>query len=1308
MIAIENIDHPQVSVVDPSGWLPIQLSQRDARWPSRWNGAPYYRFEEASITPLGKESQVVWLPGSERRLTIRFQNPTNDRFHFGIRTLGSMNTSPVFEEVIRKDARVDVDFQLPLHAKDAEDDVLQYTLKIAPQGMAIDTSTGVLKWKPTSSQIGLHTIRAEVRDPYGGIDEINFELMVLPNTSLNRPPRFVSTPIVDAFVGERYEYLHQAYDPDQDLLRYRIASGLPSAAIVSNGSSASVLRWTPSASDVDQLHQVTLEVEDGRGGRGEQSFAIYVHPSRDNLPPVIVTTPELQFAIPQLNRSGGFGPVDPKAWKELVPRGSVLEREIALTLPDDLQLPSADIVLVVDESGSMVEQAWVSTMIQNLDQELQRRGIGENRFAIVGYGAFDPKPRIVTQPPSLDALLYGPSGQLIERKTIPNGAESIAFATSLPGPHQIVLTRSRNTSEDAGASGTNTVSIPELKFFVESNESKPNPLPSIGWGFHSGSLQSGIVREILFQANAGDRACIDGLNANKIALEVIDPQGKITYATDDYRQDLSPCSFARTGSYRLRIKSDVAADYSFRIVRPEEFATELTWNERVTDTWAQPHETHFYRFQGSRGQLIWLDRWFETRDGDLNSIAVDPTRFQLLAPDGSAIDLPSRSQQPERGETLDLPPIALLQDGEYVIAIRRGVDAEIAPMRTQFILRDATSAPRHDKGESVVLRGQHPSSTEAIRYDLRANETVRLEASQWIGLGQFRFTDAWGNTIVAGVGRAGVLFSQVSILQDGAYYLFLESDANQSQLGSYTFQLTADTAPPPLPSRGFTWDQLMEGTVSVAEPMRMRITIEAGETIEWFAQIESGRIRMRSPSGGILWEDIFEGGVSKRNAPAIVHALQSGSYEIEVVSFIDGVKFAAKASRVQSSPLPRNALVEDSFAPSSAAKAYQWQAEAGATLELRIPKSDEAFAPSGLAASRALTLQVTGSAEDGYDGIDFAIDQLPFRSRVAKHVILVTDEDRDPLSSNSFESIRQELNALNIGLHTIVRGEVAVDNQIVMGVAEDQSGWKGFVQREQGNFEVMHGDHVDWSQLEGTTRQDYIDLAMELDGTAWSIGKLRDRSNEQAAIRESFTRAFVNELAERIEDRVEIALRSTNALAPVTIGVPRMDAGKLTYPVRVMGDGDAWNVDFEFYNRLHPNVVYGMVPASFAASYRYDVRAVDPDGDAIQYRWIQPFHERVLFDSLHGTMTWSPIESQSVTFSVMAMDAWGGTDTQTWTVDAKQRLSNRNPVFDPFRIAHIQPSSPCSFPFGPMILMETPYLTNGLPMQAVLGAYPLA
>ena len=1264
LIAIENIDHAQVSVVDPSGWLPVQLSHRDARWPSRWNGAPYYRFEENSFGQAGKESTVVWLPEEERRLTVRFHNPTNDRFHFGIRTLGSMNTSPVFDEWGRKEARVDVDYELTLHAKDAEEDILQYAIMVAPQGMSIDRSTGVLKWKPTASQVGMHSIRAEVRDPYGGTDEIDYELMVLPNTPLNRPPRFVSTPIVDAFVGERYEYLHQAYDPDQDSLRYAIANGLPSAVLEPNASQGSVLAWTPLASDVDQLHPVTLEVDDGQGGKGEQTFAIYVHPSRDNLPPVIVTTPELQFAIPLQNRSSGFGPVEPKAWNDLVPRGSMLEREIAFTLPDDMQLPSADIVLVVDESGSMVEQAWVSTMIQNLDQELQRRGIGENRFAIVGYGAFDPKPRIVTQPPSLDALLYGPSGQLIERKTIPNGVESIAFATSLTGPHQVVLTRSRNASEDAGASGTNAVQFPEFKFFVESNETKPNALLSTGWGLHSGTLQAGIVREISFQANAGERAYIDGLDANKIAIEVIDPQGKIAYATDDYRKDLSPCTFARTGSYRLRLKSDVATDYSLRMVRPEEHAVELTWNERVIDTWGPSHETHFYRFHGSRGQLIWLDRWFETREGDLNSIAVDPTLFQIIAPDGSAIDLPSRSQQPERGETLDLPPISLLQDGEYVLAIRRGVDAEIAPMRAQFVLRDATSAPKHDQGEVVVIQGQHPSSTEVIRYDLRANEAFRLEATQWVGMGQFRLVDAWGHTIVAGAGRTGVLFSQVSILEDGAYYLFLESDANQSQLGSYTLRLTTDTAPPPLPSRGFTWDQLMEGTISVAEPMRLRLTVEAGETIQWFAQIESGRIRMRSPSGGILWEDVFEGGISKRNAPSIVHALQGGSYEIEAVSFIDGVKFAAKASRVPSSPLPRNALVEDSFTPSSAAKAYQWQAERGTTLELRIPKSDEAFAPSGLAASRALSLQVTGSAEDGYDGIDFAIDQLPFRSRVAKHMILVTDEDRDPLSSNSFESIRQELNAWNIGLHTIVRGEVAVDQQVVMGVAEDSSGWKGFVQREQGAFEVMRGDLVDWSQLEGTTRQDYIDLAMELDGTAWSIGKLRDRSSEQAAIRESFTSAFVNELAERIEDRVEIALRSTNALAPVTIGVPRMDTGKLIYPVRVMGDGDAWNVDFEFYNRLQANVVYGMVPASFAASYRYDVRAVDPDGDAIQYRWIQPFQERVLFDSLHGTMTWSPMETQSVTFRVMAMDAWGGTDTQTWTVDARQRLSNRNPLFD--------------------------------------------
>ena len=51
---------------------------------------------------------------------------------------------------------------------------------------------------------------------------------------------------------------------------------------------------------------------------------------------------------------------------------------------------AADVVLLVDESGSMAEEhAWLSAMIPLLDQALKEVDVGvdlENRFGVVGFG----------------------------------------------------------------------------------------------------------------------------------------------------------------------------------------------------------------------------------------------------------------------------------------------------------------------------------------------------------------------------------------------------------------------------------------------------------------------------------------------------------------------------------------------------------------------------------------------------------------------------------------------------------------------------------------------------------------------------------------------------------------------------------------------------------------------------------------------------------------------------------------------------------------------------------------------------------
>ncbi len=55
--------------------------------------------------------------------------------------------------------------------------------------------------------------------------------------------------------------------------------------------------------------------------------------------------------------------------------------------------PTADIIFVVDESGSMSqEHAWISGMVTDLETALVGAGITGNRYGMVGYGRYSPNP----------------------------------------------------------------------------------------------------------------------------------------------------------------------------------------------------------------------------------------------------------------------------------------------------------------------------------------------------------------------------------------------------------------------------------------------------------------------------------------------------------------------------------------------------------------------------------------------------------------------------------------------------------------------------------------------------------------------------------------------------------------------------------------------------------------------------------------------------------------------------------------------------------------------------------------------------
>ncbi len=133
-----------------------------------------------------------------------------------------------------------------------------YALLEAPDGMAVDPTSGRLTWTPTTAQRGNHAVTLEVADLAGNATQQQFELAVMP---VNRPPeldlpaeRTVPQNIDVAIAGIR------VFDPDAGAadievscrvdhgtlaLKTDVVGGLTAADIAGNGTADVVLTGSP-------------------------------------------------------------------------------------------------------------------------------------------------------------------------------------------------------------------------------------------------------------------------------------------------------------------------------------------------------------------------------------------------------------------------------------------------------------------------------------------------------------------------------------------------------------------------------------------------------------------------------------------------------------------------------------------------------------------------------------------------------------------------------------------------------------------------------------------------------------------------------------------------------------------------------------------------------------------------------------------------------------------------------------------------------------------------------------------------------
>ena len=63
-----------------------------------------------------------------------------------------------------------------MNAIDPDNNPLIYSLLERPQGMTIDSSTGIIRWDSSARTAGKYDVKVQVSDGLGGLDTQNFAI----------------------------------------------------------------------------------------------------------------------------------------------------------------------------------------------------------------------------------------------------------------------------------------------------------------------------------------------------------------------------------------------------------------------------------------------------------------------------------------------------------------------------------------------------------------------------------------------------------------------------------------------------------------------------------------------------------------------------------------------------------------------------------------------------------------------------------------------------------------------------------------------------------------------------------------------------------------------------------------------------------------------------------------------------------------------------------------------------------------------------------------------------------------------------
>lgn len=168
-------------------------------------------------------------------------------------------------------------------------------LPLAPAGMTVDPTSGLISWPTSAADEGTHSVTVRVTDRFGLFDEQSYQLTVSSDGG-NRPPVFRSRPAPTATIGALYEYALSGFDPDGDSFNFTLREKPAGTSVDPN---TQVVTWTPAISQ-NGRSWFTIRVTDTHGAWTEQRFDVTASLEGENHAPTIVSRPIDRVAAGQV------------------------------------------------------------------------------------------------------------------------------------------------------------------------------------------------------------------------------------------------------------------------------------------------------------------------------------------------------------------------------------------------------------------------------------------------------------------------------------------------------------------------------------------------------------------------------------------------------------------------------------------------------------------------------------------------------------------------------------------------------------------------------------------------------------------------------------------------------------------------------------------------------------------------------------------------------------------------------------------------------------------------------------------------